>query len=78
VKGYIALAPPFGGSAGAIAALTSGSVAGVLPAALLSKLSLPPGSPWTREQLLYNAAKGMAGLVMLSPITAGFPDDPVS
>jgi hypothetical protein len=78
VKGYIALAPPFGGAAGALAALTSGSVEGVLPRSILEKLQVPSFSPFTRAQLLYKAAFGMAGFVMLSPTIAAFPDDPVS
>jgi hypothetical protein len=77
VKAYIALAPPFGGAAGAIAGLTSGSINGVLPPSALAKLTVPPGIPFTREQLLYNAAKGSASLLMLSPSLAAFPDDPV-
>jgi hypothetical protein len=78
VKGYIALAPPFGGALGALAVLTSGSVEGVLPKSILDKLTVPPGLPFTREDLLYKAAFGMAGFLMLSPTIAGFPDDPVS
>jgi hypothetical protein len=78
VKGYIALAPPFGGSVSSIATLSSGSVEGVLPPVLLDKLQLPQGVAFTREQLLYNASFGMSGFVSLSPSAAGFPGDPVS
>jgi hypothetical protein len=54
VKAYIALAPPFGGAPGALAALTSGSVEGVLPKSILDKLTALPSacSPLLRRRAL--------------------------
>lgn len=79
VKGYIAIAPPFGGSARVMGALSSGALEGNIMPDLEAKLQIPP--PYnqiiSREYLMYNAAQELASLAMQAPSPAGFPGDPV-